>query len=190
MISSWLILTPWCFCHMICAMFAGIWWIINLCSDCDWYLLWSIWDWSWVVLHLYFVNLLFKILPACSCRLSVALYHVGHVICWTPRGIYLARWLHSCLPMTSLNDRNMSLRNIALPPWRTQWRLWPCVTLIYYFMHFLIQSFVALSLWLCRGSQLNTEVMLDSPLRCGWLVSRCWWINDLHYFVVLPTQLN
>ena len=32
------------------------------------------------MLHLYFVNLLFNIVLACSCRLSVALYHVGHVV--------------------------------------------------------------------------------------------------------------
>ena len=32
------------------------------------------------MLHLYFDDLLFKIVLACSCRLSVALYHVGHVV--------------------------------------------------------------------------------------------------------------
>ena len=84
LISSWssssLILTPWCFWHMICGMFVGIQWIIKLCSDCDWYLLWSIWDWSWVVVRLYNVDLLFKIFLAHSCCLSVALYHLGHVV--------------------------------------------------------------------------------------------------------------
>ena len=134
--SSSLILTLWCFCHMICVMFVGIWWIIKLCSDCDWYLLWSIWDWSWFVLYLYVVNLLLRLFLSV---LAVSPLYSITLAMWlgvTPRECSLARWLGSCLPMTFLSDRNMSLGNVPLPPRRPNWFLWLRVAFIAYFTHF------------------------------------------------------
>ena len=100
----------------------------------------------------------------------------------TPRESSLARWLGSYLSMTSLSDRNMS-RECTVPTKENKavFVTACCFYCLIYALR-LMQSSVALSSWLCRGSQLNTKrCMLDSPLRGGWLVRRCWWINDLLY---------
>ena len=117
-------------------MLVGIWWIIKLCSDCDWYLLWSIWDWCWLcfiyILLISYLSLFLSVLvvsPLDSITLAM----------WfdvTPRGSSLTRWLDSCLPMTSLSERNMSLGNVPFPPRRTKWYLWLRVSFIAYFTHF------------------------------------------------------
>ena len=145
LISSWssssLILTPWCIWHYDVCYACWIRCIIKLCSDCDWYLLWSIWDWCWVVLHLYFLISYLRIFLRV---LAVSPLHSITLAMWlgvTPRGSSLARWLGSCLPMTSLSDRNMSLGNVPLPRRRTKW-FCDCVLLLLLTLRTLLNAIV------------------------------------------------
>ena len=102
--------------------------------------------------------------------LVVSPLHSIMVVMWfylTPRESYLEGWLGSCLPMTSLSDRNMSLGNVPLPPRRTKCFVTACYFYCLLYTLFLMQSSVAFEfMTFYRGSQLNTKgCMLDSPLR-------------------------
>ena len=54
----------------------------------------------------------FKIVHACSCRLSIALYHIGHVVGCNSKREFSSKMVGSCLLITNLSDRNISLGNV------------------------------------------------------------------------------
>ena len=157
-------------------MFVGIRWIIKLMIDI-YYGLFEI-DVELCFIYILLVSNLRLFL----CVLVVSPLHSITLAMWfgvTPRESSLERWLGSCLLMTSLSYRNMSLGNVPLPPRITKWFLWLCAAFI------AMQSSVALSSWICRGSQLNTKgCMLDSPLFLRVLT-----VSPL-YFITLAMWLS
>ena len=139
-------------------MFVGIWWIIKLCSDCDWYLLWSIWDWCWVVLRLYFVDLLLILFLRCSFRLSVALYRVGHVVGCDSKTEFSSKMDGFVSPDDQLEWQKHGSRGCTVATKEnTVVFVTACCFYCLLYTLFFMQSCVALSSWLCRGSQLNTK---------------------------------
>src|SRR3954462_10367991 len=86
-------------------VFAGIRWIMRLCSDCDELYIW------------FFFYILFL---SNSCMFSVAFYYFGQVVDSNSKRERLCLIVGSCPPMSSLSDRNMRLGDVLLPPGRKQ----------------------------------------------------------------------
>ena len=167
--------------HVLCYV-CWFRWIIKLCLIViDIY--YGIFEIDVELCFIYILLISYKIILACSFRLSVALYHVGHVV-WCDSKREFSRKM---VGFVSLDDylewqKHESRECTVATKENKMVLVTTCFFYCLIYTLFLIQSSVALSLWLCRGSQLSTKgCMLDSPL---------WWINDLLYFFVLPTQLN
>src|SRR3954467_9521208 len=86
-----------CCCY---AVFAGIRWIMRLCSDCDELYIWF----SFYILFL-----------SNSCMFSVALYYFVQVVDNNSKWEHLCLIVGSCPPMSSLSDRNMRPGDVLLP---------------------------------------------------------------------------
>src|SRR3954465_8135374 len=91
-----------CCCY---AVFAGIRWIMRLCSYCDELYIW------FTFYILFLIN---------SCMFSVNFYWFGQVVDISSKRERLCMIVGSCPPMSSLSDRNMRLGDVLLPPGRKQ----------------------------------------------------------------------
>src|SRR4051812_14235084 len=95
--------------------------------------------------------------------------------------------------MSSLNDRNMRLGDVLLPPGRKQWCLYLQVQGLFTLRKVLLmQLSVALNLYFGWDSQLNTNEMFWIDISMWMIRSRCRWIlvyllwRTAHAFEPLP----
>src|SRR4051812_8497881 len=105
---SYMIMAPMyfsCYCY---AVFAGIQWIMRLCSDHD--------DlYIWFTFYILFLSN--------SCMFSIAFYCFVQVVDSNSKRERLCLIVGSCPQLSSLSDRNMRLGDVLLPPGRKQWCL-------------------------------------------------------------------